>query len=120
MRVSLKQSSRRVHQSPAEPIVPLLRSGRAGARCENLIYRLWAKRGIAFDQERRDAADMGGGNRSAGGELIAGIGSWFDNLDTRCGDCDVRALIGTAKQLVIAIACSNRDHIGIGRRIERR
>ncbi len=118
--IELEQRLRRVDQAPAELIVATIGAKRPRARGEDFLHRGDIDRRIPLDQQRGDAANMGGGNRRAGRELVAGIGRRLENVDPRRRQRDLRPAIGLREQLVIGVGGSDRDHVGIGGRIERR
>ena len=66
-------------------------------RAQNASYLVGCEVGLALNQQRHDAADLGRGIRGAGGYLIAAIGAGDENLRARRGYGDVRAAIGLLK-----------------------
>ena len=76
--------------------------------------------GWRFEQQRRDAADMGGRDRGSGGELI-GVGRRRNHhVDAGRRDRDLRADIRALVELVVLVDRRDADHVRVGRRIERR
>src|SRR5580693_1553898 len=72
---------------------PKLLGGRDQRRAN--VARL--ERRVVLQQQRRDAADMGGGDRRSGGELDLVLGRQRDDLDARSGDREITAAIGAGE-----------------------
>ena len=75
---------------------------------------------VPLDQQRGNAAHMRGGNRGAGGELVAGIGCRLQNVHARRRHRDMRPLIGLANSLSLSSVAVTAITCGSAGRIERR
>ena len=109
----------RIDQTKSELAVAPLRTQVLGGREQNFLERRETDVRLARDDEGGNPADMGGGDRSAGGELITRVRSRLKNADPWGGECDVRSLIGLRQQPVIGVDRRHRDHILVRGGIER-
>ena len=83
-----------IDQTKSELAVASLWAQVLGGREQNFFERREIDVRLALDDEGGNPADMGRGNRSAGGELITRVRSRLKNADPRGGECNVRSLIG--------------------------
>ncbi len=87
---------------------------------QDLAHLCWRQRGIALDQQGCDTADLGGGDRGAGRELIGALGRRRQDIDTRSRHRNVVAAIGAREERIVGVGCGDCDHVRIGAGKERR
>ena len=85
-----------------------------GARSQNAADVGRREFRIALEQQRHDAAHLGGRDRGAGGELVGVLRRRHQDVDAGRGHRDIFAAIGAGEQLVVDVGRRHRDHVGIG------
>ena len=75
---------------------------------------------IALQHQRDHAADMGGGDRGSGRDLVFAGRRRHQDVHARRRDRDVVAAVGAGEQPVVDVGGGDRDHVRIGRRVQRR
>src|SRR4029079_12266743 len=78
------------------------------------------QRWIALQDQRRNAADIGGGKRSARRDLVLLVGRRQEDVGAGGGNRDVVAAVRSRKQLFLRVGAAHRNHVRIGGGIERR
>src|SRR5262249_43317115 len=74
---------------------------------------------VALDQQGDGAADLGGGDRGSGGELITRVGRGHEHVDAGRGDRDVFAPVGAGEQRVGRVGRGDGDDRRVGGGIKR-
>ena len=118
--IEFLQGGRRVDQAPAVQVVAALGVEVARGRGEHLEHGPRIDRRMALQQQRRDAADMRGGDRGAGGELIGVVRRRHHDVDAGAATARCGPRTACVNRVSLIVGRGHRDHVRIGGRIERR